>query len=176
MFGFHPKCRNLRITHLAYADDLLIFSKGDAQIVSLIMNCLNNFGDMAGLRVNQMKSNIYMTGVDDYIRHCILNVTGFSSGELSFRYLGIPLASRKLKVLDFGMLLDTISGKIKSWHKSSLSHAGKLELIRAVLQGVECFCLSIIPMQKHVLDDIRAMCRKFVWPTKHPLIAWDILA
>lgn len=47
--GFHSKCLNMRITHLDYADDLLIFSRGDFQSVSLIMNCLSEFGDMAGL-------------------------------------------------------------------------------------------------------------------------------
>lgn len=133
MFGFHPKCLNLRITHLAYADDLLIFSKGDAQSVTLVIKCLNDFGDMTGLHVNQMKSNIYMAGVHDYTRHFLLNISGFSSGDLPFRYLRIPLASRKLKILDYGMLLNTISAKINSWPRNSLSHAGELKLIRAVL-------------------------------------------
>lgn len=94
MFGFHPKCHNLRITHLTYADDFLVFSKGDVQSVSLIMNCLNEFGYMAGLRVKQLKSNIYMAEVDDYTRYSILNVTGFSCGYLPFRCLGILLAYR----------------------------------------------------------------------------------
>lgn len=28
-FRFHPRCKGLRITHLAYADDLMLFSRGD---------------------------------------------------------------------------------------------------------------------------------------------------
>lgn len=67
-FGFHPKCKHLNITHLAFADDLLLFSRGDVRSVSMLMNCLNKFGDTAGLRINSQKSNIYLSGVDDHVR------------------------------------------------------------------------------------------------------------
>lgn len=32
-FNFHPKCLKLLITHLAFADDLILFSRGDAELV-----------------------------------------------------------------------------------------------------------------------------------------------
>lgn len=175
VYGFHPKCQNLRITHIAYADDLLLFARGDIQSVSLVMNCLNEFGDMAGLRVNHIKSSIYMASMEDWVREHILHITGFSCGQLPFRYLGIPLSSSKLNSSDYGMLLDAVRSKINSWPRHTLSHAGKLELIRSVLQGVECFWLSILPMPKNIIDEIRVLCRKFVWSTKHPPIAWDML-
>lgn len=128
-FGFHPKCRNLLITHLAYADDLLLFSRGDVQSFSLIMNCLNRFGDMAGLRINLNKSNVYLAIVDDCVRQAILNFTGFACGVIPFLYLGIPLASTKLKTLDYSLMIDAIRAKIFAWPQQTLSYAGKVELI-----------------------------------------------
>ncbi|XP_075508006.1 uncharacterized protein LOC142544859 isoform X2 [Primulina tabacum] len=87
-YGFHPKCRDLRITHLAYADDLLLLSRGDIGSIEMVMNCLNKFGDMAGLRVNLLKSNIYMAGMDDRTRHEILRMTGFTpDGGLGLKNL-----------------------------------------------------------------------------------------
>lgn len=64
LFEFHPRCGALNITHLAHADDLLLFSKGNVSSVAMIMNCLNRFGVSVGLRVNAVKSNIYMAGID----------------------------------------------------------------------------------------------------------------
>lgn len=167
-FGYHPKCMNLHITHLAYVDDLPLLSKGDVDSVGLIMDCLNRFWDVARLRVNLLKSNIYMAGVAQGVRHEIFEITGFSQGHLPIRYLGIPLASRRLKTSDYRLLVDAIASKINSWPRHSLSYAGKIELIRSVVQGVECFWLSIL---MNIIDDIYNICRKFIWPTKHLTIS-----
>lgn len=172
-FGFHPKCLNMSLTHLVYADDLLIFSRGDYQSVSLVMKCLNEFGDMTDLRINQLKSNIYMASMDMRMRETILNLTGFGLGELTYCYLGIPLAFSKLRTSDY-MLLDTVAANINAWPRATPSHAVKLKLIRSVLQGVECFWLSILPLPKNIIDRIYALCRRFVWPTKHLPIAWNM--
>ncbi|KZV37742.1 hypothetical protein F511_33235 [Dorcoceras hygrometricum] len=47
-FHFHPSCEPQGILHLAYADDLLLFSRGDASSVALLLDSLSQFGDMAG--------------------------------------------------------------------------------------------------------------------------------
>ncbi|XP_075499775.1 uncharacterized protein LOC142538314 [Primulina tabacum] len=130
---------------------------------------------MAGLKINALKSNIYMGSIEGSLRQDILDITGFTPGILPFRYLGIPLAAKRLCASDYGKLVDNISTKVSAWPRHSLSYAGKLELIRSVIQGVECFWLSILPVPNCVLDSIHAICRKFVWPTKHPPIAWNNL-
>lgn len=87
----------------------------DENGVSMLMKCLNDFGDMADLRVNLLKSNVYLACVADYLRQDILNVTGSASGVLPFRYLGISLASLKLRTSDDSLLVDAISSKISVW-------------------------------------------------------------
>ncbi|XP_073271519.1 uncharacterized protein [Primulina huaijiensis] len=108
----------------------------------------------------------------DSVRQEILMITGFADGSLPFRYLGVPLAGARLKAVDYSILVDTIARRINAWPRNSLSYAGKIELIRSVVQGVECFWLSILPVPSCVIDSIQSICRKFVWPTKHPPIAW----
>lgn len=67
-FNFHPKCEALGITHLAYADDLLLLSRGDLGSVEIMMNCLGIFRDSAGLRPNALKSNLYIAGVNEDLK------------------------------------------------------------------------------------------------------------
>ncbi|XP_075515951.1 uncharacterized protein LOC142550775 [Primulina tabacum] len=110
-FRFHPKCATLRITHLAYADDLLLFSYGDRISLFMIMQCLQNFGNTAGLRMNSSKSNIFMASIDDYNKQDILNITGFTIGTLPFRYLGIPIAAKRLCAADYSDLVDNVVTK-----------------------------------------------------------------
>ncbi|KZV27299.1 hypothetical protein F511_28456 [Dorcoceras hygrometricum] len=61
-----------------------------------------------------------------------------------------------------------------TWQKKTLSYAGKMELIRSVLHGVECFWLSILRIPYYVIDKIYTMCMGFLQNSKHPPIAWDM--
>ncbi|XP_057982221.1 uncharacterized mitochondrial protein AtMg01250-like [Malania oleifera] len=61
-FKFHPKCEELKITHLVFADDLM-FSKGDAISVKFLMDCLNEFSQCSRLTANNLKSNLYQSGM-----------------------------------------------------------------------------------------------------------------
>lgn len=56
-------CAKARITHLAYADDLLPFVRVDES--TMIAGCLADFGQQASLLHNLRKSNLYMAGVSD---------------------------------------------------------------------------------------------------------------
>lgn len=42
-FNYHPKCAPLKITHLTFADDLMLFARGDTTSIRILMNCLANF-------------------------------------------------------------------------------------------------------------------------------------
>ena len=176
-FNHHPKCLEMSITHLAFADDLILFSRGDAPSVRLSMDCLKQFGNYSGLSINASKSSLFMAGIcqEDMVE--IEAITGFNRGEFPFRYLGVPVAASRLTINQFNPLISKISEYISAWAGASLSYAGRCELIRAVLQGVECFWLSILPIPVGVRDRISALCRNFLWGgktsvSKKPLVAW----
>ncbi|XP_074267542.1 uncharacterized protein LOC141590932 [Silene latifolia] len=42
-FKFHPLCRSLRLTHLMFADDLLLFCKGEVKSICILMELLKDF-------------------------------------------------------------------------------------------------------------------------------------
>ena len=176
-FNFHPKCADLNITHLAFADDLILFARGDVPSIKICMDCLNQFGDVSGLRINANKSNVFMAGINHIDMAEIKSITGFRVGEFPFRYLGIPVAATRLTIEQFRPLTAKISEYISAWAGATLSYAGRSELIRSVLQGVECFWLSILPIPVGVRSKIVALCRNFLWggkatSPKKPLVAW----
>ncbi|XP_074313673.1 uncharacterized protein LOC141648862 [Silene latifolia] len=57
---FHPLCGQLRLSHLLFADDLLLFSKGDSQSIMILLRAFATFSVATGLQMNAMKSNIYI--------------------------------------------------------------------------------------------------------------------
>ncbi|GFZ01947.1 hypothetical protein Acr_15g0005560 [Actinidia rufa] len=176
-FNFHPKCAELNITYLAFADDLILFARGDVPSVKLSLDCLKQYGDISGLRINASKSNVFMAGINSADMEEIKAITGFSVGKFPFRYLGIPVAAARLTIEQFSPLTARISEYISAWARVSLSYAGRSELIRSVLQGVECFWLSILPIPVGVRDKVIALCRNFLWggqavSPKKPLVTW----
>lgn len=126
-------------THFACANDLLLFAWANESTITLIANCIHDFGSTAGLQPNLNKLNIYLAGVTDKIKYRLLEMTGFQLGSVPFRYLGILLAAKKLCTSNYRALTETIMRRLVSWPKHTLSYAGKLELVKTVLQEVECF-------------------------------------
>lgn len=64
-FNFHQGCNELMITHLAFTDDLMLFSRPDLGFIFILMDCLKSFYDVSGLTFNTNKSAIYIAGVSD---------------------------------------------------------------------------------------------------------------
>ncbi|VFQ92906.1 unnamed protein product [Cuscuta campestris] len=170
-FNYHKDCAGLGITHLAFADDLMLFSRGDLHSVQVLMDALDHFSRVSGLTLNPTKSNIFLAGKYRDSSHALLALASFPRGQLPVRYLGLPLASQRISEKDFSPLFKTVEGYLSKWSTLKLSYAGRLELVRAVIQGVQSFWLQVFPVQKYVLDRITSLCRNFLWGSK--LAKWQ---
>lgn len=174
-YKFHPKCEPLRISHLAFADDLMVFARGDLSSVKTVWEAIQRFGKASGLHVNNLKSDIFLAGVDEELKQEILTFTGFSKGQLPFRYLGIPLSGEYLNLNDYAPMLNKISGILRAWGGMCLSYAGRIEVLKAVIQGIQSFWLGILPISTAVADRMTAMCRRFLWGEGQAKVAWQTL-
>ncbi|XP_074278479.1 uncharacterized protein LOC141602068 [Silene latifolia] len=112
-FSYHPMCKSLKLTHLLFADDLLMFSKGDVQSIMLILRVLATFSGSSGLKVNASKSEVVYNGVPDSLKLDIAQVSGFQEGKLPFKYLGIPIQPGRLTKADCNVLLEKIVSNIR---------------------------------------------------------------
>ena len=55
---FHAKCKSTRITHLSFADDLLIFTDGSLESVQQVLMVLREFELRSGLKVSMEKKKL----------------------------------------------------------------------------------------------------------------------
>jgi hypothetical protein len=131
-FSFHPRCSLLRLTHLSFADDLLIFSAASAASVQGVLNLLNEFEDLSGLKSNPSKSSVFLTGVAPHEKQKILHLLHMPEGVLPVRYLGVPLITKHMSAADCDCLITKVSSRIDSWLVRKLSFAGRLQLLSSV--------------------------------------------
>ena len=65
-FKYHPCCRKLGITHLMFADDLIMFCKADPTSPHYIIDALKSFYDYVDLKINMEKSQMVLGGVNQF--------------------------------------------------------------------------------------------------------------
>ncbi|XP_039007851.1 uncharacterized protein LOC120135691 [Hibiscus syriacus] len=80
LFGYHPKCKKIGLTHLSFADDLLIFCKGNIEYVGGVISVLDQFYEIYGLKLNAAKCELYTSGISIRNLDHSLHSTGFKHG------------------------------------------------------------------------------------------------
>ncbi|KAH7842608.1 hypothetical protein Vadar_007304 [Vaccinium darrowii] len=99
-FTFHPKCSDLFIYYLAFADDLFLLAGADCPTLGIIKGGLDEFYHSSGLKPNLQKSKIFFSGVSNEMKANILRILPIPEGSLPGKYLGVPLISTRLKYED----------------------------------------------------------------------------
>jgi len=100
-FSFHWHCER-EITHLCFADDLMIFCRAEVGSVSLVWNCLNQF----------WVASLFLCGVEANTKLQLLDALDYREGKLSVMYLGVLIITTKLSSHDFFILVDRIMAKL----------------------------------------------------------------
>ncbi|KAJ6925333.1 hypothetical protein NC651_009871 [Populus alba x Populus x berolinensis] len=162
-FRFHWRCKKNAITHLTFADDLMIFSHADLASVTTIREALNNFSSISGLEINHSKSQVFVSGVAEHIRIDIMNCLEFRLGILPVKYLGVPLISSRLTHQHCLPLIERIISRIKLWTSASLTYAGRLQLIKSTLFSIQVYWSSIFILPASTVRKIEGYLASFLW-------------
>ncbi|KAJ9539130.1 hypothetical protein OSB04_031863 [Centaurea solstitialis] len=177
-FLLHKGCERLSITHLCFADDLMVFSRGDVESVRVLKEILDEFAILSGLKPSMPKSAVYFSNVDLATTNAIRGVLPFQVGNLPFRYLGVPLSSKRLVVSDFAPLVAQVGTRVLNWKSKFLSFGGRLQLIRSVLESLQLYWMTVFMLPSSVSQSIERMFRAFLWSQSEnsqgkAKVAWD---
>ncbi|KAG8482451.1 hypothetical protein CXB51_024231 [Gossypium anomalum] len=153
IFHFHPKCHRIGMTHLYFADDLLISCKGTLDSVIGVQSVLSQFYLLSG-------SELFATGIQPMELERIQRISGFKLGRLPVRYLAVRIVTRKLTEKDCQPLIAKIRARIGHWSSRRLSCAGRLQLIQAVLFNISNYWCKQLILLKAVIHKINQMCTR----------------
>ncbi|XP_062100393.1 uncharacterized protein LOC133806289 [Humulus lupulus] len=162
-YKFHDWCASLKLNHLCFADDILLFSHGDFISILWMLRGLKLFSKTSGLFPNEAKSAIYCSGMCESEIERVVSASGFTQSSLPFRYLGIPICSKRISNAECGIILDKMVARIKQWSSRNLSYSARATLINAVLLSIHSYWAQIMVLPKKLLKDIDAICRAFLW-------------
>ncbi|KAJ9536731.1 hypothetical protein OSB04_un000116 [Centaurea solstitialis] len=179
-FGFHHGCADIQISHLCFADDLFVFTRGDVASVEVLKKALSIFANRSGLSPNLNKSDVFFGNVPSDIKNAILNCLPFRLGAFPIRYLGVPLSPSRLKASDFGNLVSKVKMKLHNWKAKFLSFGGRKQLIISVLQSMQLYWMAVFVFPSCIIHELEACFRDFLWSQGEQAkgrckVAWHLL-
>lgn len=82
------------------------------------------------------------------------------------RYLGLPILIGRSKYNTFHWIKERVWNKMSNWKHKFLSQVGREVLIRAILQALLVYTMSVFLLSKTLSNDLGSMLAKFWWGHK----------
>jgi hypothetical protein len=118
----------------------------------------------SGQRLNKSKTAIFFSkNTPSARKEKILAVSGLPCSQRFDTYLGLPALVGKSRTKDFKGIKDRIWKRLQDWKIKFLSQAGKEILIKAVIQAIPTYSMSIFRLPKTLCLEINALMQKFWW-------------
>lgn len=170
----------VRLKHLQFADDTLIFAPRNPLCIMNYFRILDVFAIMSGLHLNYSQSCFINWSSEDHgwVRDVARSV-GCLHSKCPFTYLGFPIGDNMSRCSAWKPALVKIQNKLASWKAKLLSRAGRLTLIKSVLNSLPIYFMSMFKMPKAVALSIVKMQRRFFWGVSNhdrmatPTVKWD---
>lgn len=123
-----------------------------------IMDC---FQLLSGLKINYSKSALMVIGRTEEWGNLMASRLGCQLVELPISYLGIPLGANPRNTETWRPVISRIQKRLSMWKAKVLSRAGRLVLIKSVINNMPLYYLSLFRMPKKVVKQIIKLQRDF---------------
>ncbi|GKA70985.1 RNA-directed DNA polymerase, eukaryota, reverse transcriptase zinc-binding domain protein [Tanacetum coccineum] len=172
-FKFHWGCKELQLSPLCFADDLLVLCYGDLKSVQVVKQAMDIFSSISGLKPNIGKITVFFGNVKEQVKQEILDILPFNIGSLLVTYLGVPLITKYLTYTNCKCLIDKVKVKVNNWKNKLLSYAGRLQLIASILSSMQSIRKDGYASKMKLKDIISN--GKWKWPKEWKEFHKDIL-
>ncbi|KAH9659015.1 reverse transcriptase domain-containing protein [Citrus sinensis] len=167
------------LSHLFFADDLLLFLEANYAQVDVLNDVVENFCRSSGAKVSKKKTQIFFSkNVPVTLASRIDKALGFSITSNLGRYLGMPLLHDRVSKKTYQSIIDKIDQRLSGWAAKHLSLAGRVTLAQSVLQAILIYVMQTTYLPSSVRVKIDQLCRRFIWSgagsqRKLSLVSWN---
>ena len=169
----------LTVSHLFFADDLVLFAKADMKNCISMLDALEGFCGISGQKISKEKSRVYFSpNMDGNKRDEICEVLGIQSKPKLGKYLGFSLKQPGSSSKDFDFVVERVQSKLADWKGHLLSFAGKVVLAHSVLTTILAYVMQSTLLSYQSLEALNRMTRNFIWgstPDKRKvhMVSWN---
>lgn len=143
------------ITHLFFADDMVLVAEATDEQVREVKRCLEVFCAASGQKVSFSKSEVFFSpNILDTEAAALLDLIGMHQTDNLGRYLGVPSIHGRVTKNIFRPMLQKISDKLEGWRAKHLTMAGRLVLTKSVLSTIPYFTMQTMLLPVGICEEI----------------------
>ncbi|KAM0033324.1 putative RNA-directed DNA polymerase [Helianthus debilis subsp. tardiflorus] len=148
---------------LLYVDDAMLMGDWSDFKFKNMKRILRVFFLCSGLKINLHKSEVYGVGVNSEEVSSKVDALGCKSGGFPFVYLGIKVGANMNRVANWDPVVDIFRRRLSKWKAATLSIAGRVTLIKSVLDSLPTYYFSLFKAPVSVIDKLEGLMRRFLW-------------
>ena len=154
------------LTHVMYADDIVLFSK--AKEKEVVLNaCLEKYCSWLGQLINRSKSGVtFSKSTSKPKTRSIKRELQMKCLKKDSIYLGAPMFLTRTSTKDFHFLQERLESRLKGWRGKSLSWPGRYTMIKSVAYSLPSCIMSSFEVPFTICDKLENMTRRFWWNPK----------
>ncbi|KAL4346974.1 hypothetical protein GQ457_17G005290 [Hibiscus cannabinus] len=161
--GFLIGKNAFEVSHLQFADDLILFCGASETQVRNVFRILKGFELAAGLKLNLKKTKLIGINMDKQKIDYWASLVKCQREDFPCQYLGLPLGAKKNSLCLWDPIVDKFKTKLAGWKVKNLSFAGRVTLIKSVLNSLPVYYMFIFPMPAAVNSKISSLVARFLW-------------
>jgi hypothetical protein len=121
----------------------------------------------SGQRLNKEKTSLFFSrNTEQGIRERIIQLAGVPDSQRYDTYLGLPALVGRSRIREFQGIKDRVHKRVSDWKTKFLSQAGKEVLIKAVVQAIPTYSMSMFLLPKELCKELNSVMQNFWWGHK----------
>ncbi|XP_059437076.1 uncharacterized protein LOC132170205 [Corylus avellana] len=155
------------LSHLFFADDSLLFCRSTLAQWNSLTSILQAYEGASGQKMNSNKTALFFSrNSSDVDKEQIRRLAGIPINQRYDTYLGLPALVGRSRTRAFKSIKERVWKCLQDWKLNFLSQAGKEILLKAVIQAIPTYCMSIFKLPKVLCLEINSLMMKFFWGHK----------
>ena len=166
------------LKNTCYADDASFILGGSKRSFETLIDILENFSFISGLKLNPKKCQVLRIGVTNDTNIVYLEKTKFQWSSYEAKALGMVFSTNKERSLKFNLDSKTKQFEtcLKQWQHRKLTLMGKITVIKTFALPKLIFALSALPNPSSVtINHIEKIMYAFIWDNKPEKIKQNTL-